>query len=165
MAIAATEKKRLKLERAITIAAVAGRSPSPIEKARKSRTIPPEVQLAVWRRDEGKCVVCGSNERLEFDHIIPFSRHGTNTERNVQLLCEACNRAKGNTIGFGYSTPPEKQASAQIAKEEKPIEPKTDPGVALVPCKHCKQILRIPRGKGTMNVKCYICSGQFTITV
>src|SRR5262249_16950990 len=30
------------------------------------------VRLFVWQRDEGKCVKCGSKERLEFDHIIPL---------------------------------------------------------------------------------------------
>lgn len=53
---------------------------------------------AVWRRDQGRCVQCGSQERLEFDHIIPLSRGGANTERNLQLLCEQCNRQKGATI-------------------------------------------------------------------
>jgi 5-methylcytosine-specific restriction endonuclease McrA len=62
------------------------------------RTIPKAVQTAVWRRDEGRCVDCGSKEQLEYDHIIPVSRGGGNTERNIQLLCETCNRSKGATI-------------------------------------------------------------------
>ncbi|MHB8637962.1 MAG: HNH endonuclease [Fimbriimonadaceae bacterium] len=60
--------------------------------------IPRSVQSFVWRRDGGRCVQCGSNERLEFDHIVPHSRGGSNTERNIQLLCERCNRSKGATI-------------------------------------------------------------------
>jgi 5-methylcytosine-specific restriction endonuclease McrA len=56
--------------------------------------IPKEVQREVWQRDGGKCVVCGSQERLEFDHIIPHSKGGANTARNLQLLCEDCNRKK-----------------------------------------------------------------------
>ena len=65
----------------------------------KSRYIPREVQDRVWRRDEGKCVDCGSNENLEFDHIIPHSKGGANTYRNIQLLCEKCNRSKSDNIG------------------------------------------------------------------
>lgn len=62
------------------------------------RTITPDVKREVWRRDEGMCVLCRSQERLEFDHIIPFSKGGSNTVRNIQLLCEDCNRAKGAKI-------------------------------------------------------------------
>jgi 5-methylcytosine-specific restriction endonuclease McrA len=37
-------------------------------------------------------------ERLEFDHIIPVSKGGSNTARNLELRCETCNRKKGATI-------------------------------------------------------------------
>lgn len=60
--------------------------------------IPADVRTFVWRRDQGRCVRCESTERLEFDHVIPLAKGGSNTERNIQLLCEACNRAKGTTI-------------------------------------------------------------------
>jgi len=61
--------------------------------------IPEEVQIFVWNRDGGKCVKCGSQVNLEFDHIIPISKGGSNSARNIQLLCENCNRQKGATIG------------------------------------------------------------------
>lgn len=64
----------------------------------KDRSIPKDVKISVWRRDLGKCVECGSNEKLEYDHIIPVSKGGSNTERNVQLLCEKCNRGKSDSI-------------------------------------------------------------------
>jgi len=64
-----------------------------------SRKISQTVQDKVWRRDEGKCQKCGSKEKLEFDHIIPFSKGGANTYRNIQLLCESCNRSKSDKIG------------------------------------------------------------------
>jgi len=60
--------------------------------------IPEAIRHAVWRRDEGRCVECGSQDALEFDHLIPYSRGGANTERNLQLLCERCNRKKGATV-------------------------------------------------------------------
>ncbi len=63
-----------------------------------SRHISQTVRASVWRRDGGQCIQCGSRERLEFDHIIPFSKGGSNTERNIQLLCEKCNRQKSNSI-------------------------------------------------------------------
>jgi hypothetical protein len=57
-----------------------------------------EVRIYVWRRDEGKCVRCGNKEKLEFDHIIPVNKGGSNTERNIQLLCENCNRTKSDKV-------------------------------------------------------------------
>jgi hypothetical protein len=64
----------------------------------KRVSISEAVRHEVWRRDEGKCVDCGSRERLEFDHIIPVSAGGSNTARNLELRCESCNRRKGATI-------------------------------------------------------------------
>lgn len=63
------------------------------------RMVPQSVKDAVWRRDGGKCAICGSQEALEFDHIIPFSLGGSNTYRNVQLLCQDCNRTKSAHVG------------------------------------------------------------------
>lgn len=60
--------------------------------------IPEDVRFVVWRRDQGKCVKCGRNEKLEYDHMIPVSKGGSNTERNIQLLCEKCNREKADKI-------------------------------------------------------------------
>ena len=65
----------------------------------RSRTIPQDVKDKVWNRDGGKCVLCGSNELIEFDHIIPYSKGGSNTYRNIQVLCQSCNRSKSDNIG------------------------------------------------------------------
>jgi len=70
-----------------------------IENPKMRKPIPDDVQIFVWNRDGGKCVKCGSQENLEFDHIIPVSKGGSNTARNIQLLCETCNRKKSNVIG------------------------------------------------------------------
>jgi Holliday junction DNA helicase RuvB len=61
-------------------------------------TIPFEVRIKVWRRDNGKCVKCGSRQNLEFDHIIPVSNGGSHSARNIELLCENCNRFKSDFI-------------------------------------------------------------------
>ena len=68
-------------------------------EGKKRIPIPKNVQMTVWNRDKGKCVVCESKDNLEFDHIIPGSKGGSNTARNIQLLCEKCNREKGAKIG------------------------------------------------------------------
>lgn len=71
----------------------------PSSEGARRKPISVAVQREVWRRDQGRCVQCGSQERLEFDHIIPHSRGGADTVRNLQLLCEPCNRSKGADIG------------------------------------------------------------------
>ena len=64
----------------------------------RREAIPERVRHEVWRRDRGTCVECGSRGRLEFDHIIPLSRGGANTVRNIELRCEPCNRRKGARV-------------------------------------------------------------------
>ncbi|MCQ8127486.1 HNH endonuclease [Methylomonas rivi] len=68
----------------------------PVKPRREA--IPRSVQREVWQRDGGKCVECDSKAKLCFDHIVPFSKGGSNSVRNLQLLCESCNLSKGNRI-------------------------------------------------------------------
>ncbi|MCU1643708.1 MAG: hypothetical protein JWN03_3983 [Nocardia sp.] len=65
---------------------------------RDTRTIGQDIKAQVWQRDGGKCVECGDSHYLEFDHIIPLSRGGATSAPNLQILCRACNRAKGARI-------------------------------------------------------------------
>jgi len=60
-----------------------------LEKSSRSRSISQEIKDKVWNRDGGKCILCGSNEFIESDHIIPFSKGGSNTYRNIQILCQS----------------------------------------------------------------------------
>jgi hypothetical protein len=65
----------------------------------RRRIIPTHVKLEVWKRDGGKCVICGATDELHFDHIIPFSRGGTSLAAdNIQLLCARHNIEKRNHI-------------------------------------------------------------------
>lgn len=70
-----------------------------INKNGNREPIPQDVMDKVWNRDGGKCVKCGSQENLEFDHLIPVSKGGATTYRNMQLLCKKCNIEKSNIIG------------------------------------------------------------------
>ncbi len=81
----------------LTAWAVAHQQPG-AATTRRRQAIPAQVRREVWRRDEGRCVDCGSRERLEFDHIIPVIEGGSNTARNIELRCESCNRSKGARI-------------------------------------------------------------------
>lgn len=62
------------------------------------RAISREVRLAVWERDGGRCVECGTDFELQFDHVIPVALGGATTPENLQLLCGPCNRRKGAAI-------------------------------------------------------------------
>jgi hypothetical protein len=66
--------------------------------ARSRPRIPEQIRVEIWRRDGGKCARCGSRENLEYDHIVPISQGGGNTVRNIELLCQQCNRSKGSDI-------------------------------------------------------------------
>lgn len=61
--------------------------------------VPRRARLAVWERDGGRCVECGSGFDLQYDHVIPVSLGGATSVENLQLLCGDCNRAKGAALG------------------------------------------------------------------
>lgn len=63
------------------------------------RLIPSETKRKVWDRDRGKCVQCGSDKNLHFDHIIPWSKGGSSSNpENIQLLCGKHNLEKRDRI-------------------------------------------------------------------
>ena len=64
----------------------------------RRRAIPGDVRAFVWQRDDGRCVRCGADEDLQFDHIIPVAKGGGNAIENVQILCGDCNRRKSDAI-------------------------------------------------------------------
>ena len=58
-----------------------------------------DAKLRIWERDNGRCRNCGSDRLLQFDHVVPLALGGSNQEGNFQLLCDACNQAKGGNLG------------------------------------------------------------------
>lgn len=43
-----------------------------------------------------------SNEEINYDHIIPWSKGGATTESNLRVLCADCNRKRGNEFESEY---------------------------------------------------------------
>jgi hypothetical protein len=66
----------------------------------KRDPIPEDVKLLVWGRDGGRCVRCGSERTLHFDHIIPVAKGGGSTAANIQILCQTCNLKKSDRIAM-----------------------------------------------------------------
>ena len=63
------------------------------------RVIPSWVKQMVYKRDQGRCVICGVRDQLHFDHELPFSKGGTGlTPDNVRILCARHNLQKGAKI-------------------------------------------------------------------
>jgi hypothetical protein len=63
-----------------------------------TRHIPRDVRQRVWQRYGARCAECAATAYLEFDHIVPVARGGSNTDANVQLLCRMCNLKKSDNI-------------------------------------------------------------------
>ena len=70
-----------------------------IEDIDNPRIIPSWVKREVWKRDKGRCVICGCENNLHFDHVIPYSKGGSSqTPDNIQLLCARHNYIKRDKI-------------------------------------------------------------------
>jgi 5-methylcytosine-specific restriction endonuclease McrA len=50
----------------------------------------------IFKRDEFTCQYCGSIKDLTLDHVIPRSRGGKSTWKNLITACKMCNAKKGN---------------------------------------------------------------------
>ena len=54
------------------------------------------IRSIIFERDGYTCTYCGSDKRLEGDHILPLSRGGSNAFENLVTACKPCNLAKGS---------------------------------------------------------------------
>ena len=64
----------------------------------KRKKITQDIKKIVYERDNGKCKQCGSDRDLQFDHILPHSKGGSDEVENLQILCKTCNSKKSNKI-------------------------------------------------------------------
>lgn len=66
-----------------------------------SRHVSDVLMREIYLRDNGACQKCArvvGPRAVHFDHITPWSEDGPTVPWNLQVLCESCNRAKGNRM-------------------------------------------------------------------
>jgi len=56
------------------------------------------IREFIFKRDNYKCLCCGSGEKLSIDHIVPVNKNGLNRLYNLQTLCSSCNSSKSDNI-------------------------------------------------------------------
>ena len=64
-----------------------------------------KIRQSVINRD-GCCQMCGTEERLSVDHIVPRHLGGDDNPTNLQVLCSSCNSSKGGRFFDRAKTPP-----------------------------------------------------------
>ena len=64
------------------------------KNATKRKQISPKDRWNIYKRDNFRCIVCGSTKDITIDHIIPVCKGGTNDATNYVTLCSECNLRK-----------------------------------------------------------------------
>ncbi len=52
------------------------------------------IREFIFKRDNYRCLCCGSNDNLSIDHIKSINSGGENKISNLQTLCRSCNSSK-----------------------------------------------------------------------
>jgi hypothetical protein len=65
-------------------------------------TTSPSEAKRLWRKQirekwSYQCAYCGSTDDLTLDHVVPQSKGGLDTTKNVVCCCKTCNQNKGHT--------------------------------------------------------------------
>lgn len=68
-----------------------------MHKRTKALDISKSVKDAVWKRDGGCCVYCGSPRAMPNAHYIPRSHGGLGIPKNIVTLCCDCHMRYDNT--------------------------------------------------------------------
>lgn len=58
----------------------------------------PLTRTNIYKRDNFECVYCGSSDNLTIDHVIPKSKGGRHTWKNVVTACKTCNAEKADFV-------------------------------------------------------------------
>lgn len=68
------------------------------------KQISKSIKNSVWEKTGGKCFYCGRqtipfgnfNMSFHIDHLVPYSRGGKDTIKNLIPSCRGCNIERGN---------------------------------------------------------------------
>lgn len=104
----------------------------------QERRLPDHIRRAVLRRDKVRCVWCGSNGRLEIDHIIPWSAGGSDDMDNLRTLCHDCNQKRSNFAGEGDLEPPRFPTAHECIRCNRNLVGEND--LATVYCVTCNKL-------------------------
>jgi len=73
-----------------------------LSKSAANRVIPAGLREMVFERDKSRCRLCGARvkdgAKLHVDHVIPVSKGGLTTLRNLRALCSRCNLGKSDRL-------------------------------------------------------------------
>ena len=77
------------------------------QPTRRRKSFSPEIKREIHKAQAGKCMYCGRKpgiDLMDIDHKNPMAKGGSDTRRNLQLLCRSCNTRKGATTDRQFRT-------------------------------------------------------------
>ncbi len=78
-------------------------------KSNVRKAIPLRVKQDLYKKQAGKCAVCGEPLGqnwgvIHVDHIIPWVLVGDELDNNYQVLCHTCNQCKSSKTDFVFKS-------------------------------------------------------------
>jgi 5-methylcytosine-specific restriction endonuclease McrA len=71
-------------------------------RARKRNAPGEHYTAAQWKglllEHQGKCIDCGTTERITVGHMVPLARGGSNAIDNIRPQCRSCNSKQGTKV-------------------------------------------------------------------
>jgi 5-methylcytosine-specific restriction endonuclease McrA len=92
-----------------------------------NEAVPPRVRVRVWDRANGHCQNCtrkiAAGERWVADHILAIINGGANREKNLQLLCDWCDRKVKTPADVAEKKVTARKKGKHIGAVSKPKKP------------------------------------------
>lgn len=68
------------------------------ERRENRRWIPVKIRKEVMTRDKGRCMFCGSEEKVGLSYRVPKCRGGLTLPFNLVAACKKCRQNKGHQL-------------------------------------------------------------------